>query len=559
MWYQKHQHDSGYYIDENNNRYIVGQCQRAHTPYGPNVGYSRFESWEDMAMCWDLNGPEPYVLPEATQTRLGGIKAGRTVTVAGDGLLECVPAGTDTPGVVTVGDTLEISPQGVLNYRLPTASAERFGAVMIGANLEFAPDGRLTTHPPYALPEATATTLGGIRVGHNLTLTAGKLSTAANVMLTNYPAPTTVTGAYFFTAPVGVARALDPGDAVNLGQVTDMVVPIVEDLENLRAWDTIMYFMMEDSRTTFERRLTEMALEQTRMLEVIEYVHTEVAALQDAYTALGTEVVLIRDEIKTLKTNVATFEPVLKSLGTQMTALTDELSLEKSIDMATEQLCLGVYAMKPFTGYSKKITLSYAASKHIQERFVGWHDGTNDAGAFVKSVYIPIHEFNPQHVLNFYFYTGDDPACMPKDKNYKPFVSFPGWMSIRLTPAARSTDGSNQVDLRCLPLEDTGASFSSSVNPEVDLSDLRGLLVSFPGDPGSRTELDGILGPQSGIREGSRYRLAAINSSPLAASGLLYMYLSSVAEPKSINSGSCRLGLARIALDPGQTHSQMLI
>lgn len=72
----------------------------------------------------DLVGkPGPYVLPKATSTTLGGIK---------------------------VGDTLSITPDGVLNaigYSLPPATASTLGGVKIGTNINVAGDGTISVDP----------------------------------------------------------------------------------------------------------------------------------------------------------------------------------------------------------------------------------------------------------------------------------------------------------------------------------------------------------------------------------------------------------------------------
>lgn len=69
-------------------------------------------------------------------------------------------------------------------YTLPPASATTLGGVKIGSGINVTPDGVISANggggAPYELPAATADTLGGIKVGDNLTITAdGKLSANA--------------------------------------------------------------------------------------------------------------------------------------------------------------------------------------------------------------------------------------------------------------------------------------------------------------------------------------------------------------------------------------------
>lgn len=69
-------------------------------------------------------------------------------------------------------------------YTLPPASATTLGGVKIGSGINVTADGVISAEggggTPYELPAATTTTLGGIKVGDNLTITPdGKLSANA--------------------------------------------------------------------------------------------------------------------------------------------------------------------------------------------------------------------------------------------------------------------------------------------------------------------------------------------------------------------------------------------
>lgn len=55
------------------------------------------------------------------------------------------------------------------SYVLPVASADTLGGVKVGANLSIA-DGVLSAGAPYTLPNASADTLGGVKVGTNLSI-----------------------------------------------------------------------------------------------------------------------------------------------------------------------------------------------------------------------------------------------------------------------------------------------------------------------------------------------------------------------------------------------------
>ena len=70
------------------------------------------------------------------------------------------------------------------NYHLPIASATTLGGIKVGTNLTIETDGTLNAESTeYDLPVATASTLGGIKVGNGLTISDGSLSPAVDANL----------------------------------------------------------------------------------------------------------------------------------------------------------------------------------------------------------------------------------------------------------------------------------------------------------------------------------------------------------------------------------------
>jgi hypothetical protein len=65
---------------------------------------------------------------------------------------------------------------GSSSYVLPTASASILGGIKVGANLSIDGSGILSGAAPYTLPTASASILGGIQVGARLTMTGNTLS-----------------------------------------------------------------------------------------------------------------------------------------------------------------------------------------------------------------------------------------------------------------------------------------------------------------------------------------------------------------------------------------------
>jgi hypothetical protein len=73
---------------------------------------------------------------------------------------------------------------GTTPYTLPAATATTLGGVKVGTGLNITPDGTLSAAEQYALPAATATTLGGVKVGTGLNIAPdGTLSAAEQYAL----------------------------------------------------------------------------------------------------------------------------------------------------------------------------------------------------------------------------------------------------------------------------------------------------------------------------------------------------------------------------------------
>ena len=60
--------------------------------------------------------------------------------------------------------------QGGGSFELPIAAADTLGGIKVGDNLTVEEDGTLNAPAPYTLPIAADDTLGGIKVGDNLTV-----------------------------------------------------------------------------------------------------------------------------------------------------------------------------------------------------------------------------------------------------------------------------------------------------------------------------------------------------------------------------------------------------
>lgn len=84
---------------------------------------------------------EPYMLPAATATTLGGIKVGENLTVAADGTLSATGGGDGKVKDVTVAGVSVIGEDGVA--AVPMAGQNVLGVVRTGSGLNMTSDGRI--------------------------------------------------------------------------------------------------------------------------------------------------------------------------------------------------------------------------------------------------------------------------------------------------------------------------------------------------------------------------------------------------------------------------------
>lgn len=147
--------------------------------------------------------------------------------------------------------------EGLSNYTLPTASAGTLGGIKIGNNLTMDADGKLSAvQGTYDLPTASASQLGGVKVGTNLSInTSGVLSatdtkydpatSSANGLMSSsdkskldgfgaastYALKSDITGMYKYKGSVATVSAL-PKSGNTTGDVYN-----VEDGGMNYAWD----------------------------------------------------------------------------------------------------------------------------------------------------------------------------------------------------------------------------------------------------------------------------------------------------------------------------------
>ena len=160
---------------------------------------------------------ESYVLPTAASDTLGGIKVGTNLSIDSNGVLSATDttysaATTEAAGLMSAADKTKLDniDTAANNYSLPIASSSTLGGVKVGSNLSInsstgvlSADNQLpaqtnnsgkflstngttaswTSISEYSLPIASSSALGGIKVGTNLSIndTTGVLSATDTV------------------------------------------------------------------------------------------------------------------------------------------------------------------------------------------------------------------------------------------------------------------------------------------------------------------------------------------------------------------------------------------
>lgn len=120
-----------------------------------------------------LNKPEPYTLPTASSAQLGGVKVGAGLAIDGNGVLSATGGGT-ADSVAWGHITGTLSNQTDLQNALD-AKTDDADLATVAKSGDY--EDLINTPTPYSLPTASTNTLGGVKVGDNLTIDAtGKLS-----------------------------------------------------------------------------------------------------------------------------------------------------------------------------------------------------------------------------------------------------------------------------------------------------------------------------------------------------------------------------------------------
>jgi len=131
----------------------------------------------------DARTPTSHVHGNITNAGAIGTVSGQIVVTGSSGVLTTAAtiAATAVTGLATVATTgsyndLTNKPSIPSAYTLPTASATVLGGVKIGSGISIDGTGVISASASYTLPSATTATLGGVIVGTGLGVTSGTIS-----------------------------------------------------------------------------------------------------------------------------------------------------------------------------------------------------------------------------------------------------------------------------------------------------------------------------------------------------------------------------------------------
>ena len=191
-----------------------------------------------------LNGIEDsannYTLPIASTTTLGGVKAGSGVTIDSEGVISATGGGGAT---YTAGANIQISSENVISATDTTyTDATQSASGLMSAQDKIKLDGVEANANNYTLPAATASTIGGVKQGTNITIAAdgtisasgggaSSMATLTDVVLTSLANGQILK--YDLTSQKWV-NVNESGGASSIDTLTDVVLTSLSDGQILK-------------------------------------------------------------------------------------------------------------------------------------------------------------------------------------------------------------------------------------------------------------------------------------------------------------------------------------
>lgn len=182
------------------------------------------------------------------------------------------------------------------NYHLPIASATTLGGIKVGDNLTIENDGTLNAESTeYQLPAATSSTLGGIKVGNGLTIDSQILSVDVDSILdddsTNPVQNSTITNAL---------NTLDSATQANTSNISS-INNNLSSLSTTVSGNTNNISTLQDAVLTNSNNISTNTTNITSLSNNIDNLSSSVTSLDDRVDAVESDITDIQGDITSLQ------------------------------------------------------------------------------------------------------------------------------------------------------------------------------------------------------------------------------------------------------------------
>ena len=200
-------------------------------------------------------------------------------------------------------------------YHLPIASATTLGGIKVGNNLSIESDGTLNVESTeYTLPTASADTLGGVKVGSNLSISDGGLSVPVDTTLSTVS-----------TNPVRNSAITNAINSTN---------------SDVAALDTRLV-TAEDNISTNAGNITSLSGDLTDLSGTVTTLSGTVDSLGDTVSGLSSTVGGQTEDITDLDTRLDSAEDTITDLGNSVDTMAGQINdVIRSTDTTVEYTSL---------------------------------------------------------------------------------------------------------------------------------------------------------------------------------------------------------------------------
>ena len=199
--------------------------------------------------------------------------------------------------------TVDITDE-VQTYHLPIASATILGGIKVGENLTIEDDGTLNANAAgYTLPTATSSVLGGIKVGSKLSISDGVLSVTTDSSLSSSstnPIQNNTVNAAITSLTSTVQTNTNSIGTINssLSTLSNTVSGHTTSIGNLQSTVSTQGDAIELNTTAIGNNTS------------------SITDLSDTVTSLGDRVTTAEDDIDTIEGNITTLSGTVQTLNT---------------------------------------------------------------------------------------------------------------------------------------------------------------------------------------------------------------------------------------------------